>query len=71
MLITASAIESETNQMDNNLLIALNASLQTAEIFLINTANTNPTWLKTIQTLLDDTTSEIMFREECGLMKKQ
>jgi hypothetical protein len=49
MLITASAIESETNQIDNNLLIALNASLQTAEIFLINTANTNPTWLKTIR----------------------
>jgi hypothetical protein len=71
MLITVSAIENETNQMNNDLLISLNASLQCAEIFLINTADMNPTWLKTIQTLLDDTTSEIMFREERGLMKKK
>ena len=71
MLITTSAIETETNQMDNDLLISLNASLQCAEIFLVNTADMNPTWLSTIQTLLDDTTSEIMFREEWGLMKKK
>ena len=71
MTITASATENETNQMNNDLLISLNASLQCAEIFLVKTADMNPTWVRTIQTLLDDTTSEIMFREEWGLMKKK